>query len=242
MLVSLCEFLLTNHKDMLSSQQTKDLKILELTARIFQLLVQHESILQFDAYKRHHSEPALIVEQLLMNSHIELCSKTLKILREGLVAHEPQFSTLVNDMLVKYARKALELKGLSRQYSAAAQDQTTMLGGSGSASVSRAPSAQLHSLSDFDSSSKRFSLTIPASAQRLTSTSKSRKQSHPIDQMPAASAAAAAGVSLSPNINIIASSSPSSNISSSFKNFYKFGSSSQTAAATTANMAFNNNL
>lgn len=112
-MVSLCEFLLTNYTHMLTSQQTKELKILEQTARIFQILVQHESILPFEAYKRHHSRPELIVEQLLMNSHIDLCSRTLKILRDGLDIDEADFGARLNSLLVAYARKALELKGKS---------------------------------------------------------------------------------------------------------------------------------
>lgn len=208
--MSLCEFLLTNHKDMLTIHQTKELKILEVTARIFQVLVQQESILPFDAYKRHHSQPDLIVEQLLMNSHIDLCSRTLKILRESL--NDADFFSQINDMVVKYARKALELKGLCRQ------NNTT------------GPNSFSRSTQDFDSGNKRFSLAMPLSTQKSTA-SKFRKQSHPIDQIPINIS------TLSPNINIVASSSPSSSISSSFKNFYKFGASSNTT-----NQIFNSNL
>ena len=193
---------------MLSSQQTKELKILEETARTFQILVQHESLLPFEAYKRHHSQPELIIEQLLMNSHIELASRVLKILRDGL--NDADFSIRINEMLVKYARKALELKGLCRQ-EAVATGQKQQTGGE----------------SGFDGTSKRLSLAIPtsSSSQKFSAAAqKARKQSHPMMEQFSGNA------SLSPNINIIASSSPSSSVSSSFKNFYRFGAPSSSSA------------
>lgn len=216
---------------MLSAQQTRELKILEVTARVFQVLVQHESVLPFDAYKRHHSQPELIVEQLLMNSHIDLCSRTLKILRESLANDiDGEFFTRVNDMLVRYARKALELRvGCMAGAGVAVSSSST--------SVSRPSTAVPSEFTDSAASGKRLSLAIPSSASRsslisssaTTSTSfKSRKQSHPIDHP---------GVNyptLSPGINIIASSSPSSSISSSFKN--KFGWSSNTNTQINTNL------
>lgn len=194
---------------MLSSQQTKELKILEETARTFQILVQHESLLPFEAYKRHHSQPELIIEQLLMNSHIELASRVLKILRDGL--NDADFSIRINEMLVKYARKALELKGLCRQEAAQQTGQKQQTGGE----------------PGFDGTGKRLSLAIPtsSSSQKLSAAAqKARKQSHPMMEQFSGNA------SVSPNINIIASSSPSSSVSSSFKNFYRFGAPSSSSA------------
>ena len=106
-LISLSEYLIGNYNHLLSEQQTREFKIIQLTARIFQILVQERSI-PFDSYKRHHSSPLLIIEQLLMNSHIDLCSKTVKLCRDSI--NEPVFHSKINQILAKYARKALEFK------------------------------------------------------------------------------------------------------------------------------------
>lgn len=78
-LVSMCEFLIKNYRQLLTDSQLKELRILQTTAKIFQSLVQEEAI-EFDSYKRHHSDPLLIIEQLLMNTHTDLCSKTIKVI------------------------------------------------------------------------------------------------------------------------------------------------------------------
>ena len=108
-LVSLCDFLINNYKHLISHQQINEFKIIQLTAKIFQILVQESSVLNFDSYKRHHSSPLLIIEQLLMNSHIDLCSKTIKLCRET-TNNDDDFHLKINQLLVKYARKALEFK------------------------------------------------------------------------------------------------------------------------------------
>jgi hypothetical protein len=197
--------------------QLKELKILQLTAKIFQILVQEDSI-QFDAYKRHHSQPLLIIEQLLMNSHIDLCSRTIKLCRDNL--NEPEFLAQINEILVTYARKALEFKAYSKKLSG---DQT----------LKRVPtSTSVLSDSGYDTTAKRFSLAITSGgSQAKPVVSKGRKQSHPIEPIPIN-----INNSVSPNINIIASSSPSS-FSSSFKNFYKFGMQS----SNTTNQTFSTN-
>ena len=107
-LISLSEYLTENYKHLLTEQQTKEFKIIQLTAKIFQILVQKRAILPFDSYKRHHSQPMLIIEQLLMNSHIDLCSRTIKMCRDSM--NDPDFHAKINQLLVRYARKALEFK------------------------------------------------------------------------------------------------------------------------------------
>ena len=210
----------------------RELKILQVTAKVFQLLVQEESI-QFDAYKRHHSKPILIIEQLLMNSHIDLCSKTIKLCRDSLGAGEPEFMAEINEILVKYARKALEFKAYPQQQQQLV-DQTlkqrvvtsVTSGGGGSGLFD----------SGYDTTAKRSSLIIPSSTKPAVMMSKGRKSG--ADQIPIMNNQIT-NSSVSPNINIIASSSPSS-FSSSFKNFYKIGSGSQ-SASNTANQTFSTN-
>ncbi len=119
-LVSLCDFLLNNYKHLLSSEtKIKELKVLQCTARIFQLLVS-ERISLFDSYKRHHSSPLLIIEQLLMNSHIDLCSKTIKMCRESL--QDSNLNSKINLLLLKYAHKALEFKIYAKNKTASSNE------------------------------------------------------------------------------------------------------------------------
>jgi hypothetical protein len=108
-LISLSEYLIENYKHLLGEHQLKEFKIIQLTARIFQILVQRRAELPFDSYKRHHSSPLLIIEQLLMNSQIELAKKTIKLCRDAM-ATDAEFLTEINQLLVRYARKALEFK------------------------------------------------------------------------------------------------------------------------------------
>jgi hypothetical protein len=108
--ISLCEYLIINYKDrLLSDIQVNQLKTLQLTARIFQLLIE-EKITPFDSYKRHHSSPLLIIEQLLMNSHIEVCSRCINMCRETHFLTDSTFHQNINSLLLHYARKALEFK------------------------------------------------------------------------------------------------------------------------------------
>ena len=107
-LISLCEYLLLKYNDHLTEKQKEELKTIELTANIFEILVKDLTI-SFETYKRHHSSPLLIIEQLLMNSHIDLCTKAIQMCREA----KPCDLTLhakINKILTKYARKALEFK------------------------------------------------------------------------------------------------------------------------------------
>ncbi len=107
-LVGLCEYVLSKYETLLTKEQAADLRTVQLTADIFQLLVK-ELGSSFDIYKRHHSEPLMIIEQLLMNSHIDLCSRAVQMCREAM----PQDAVLhdrINKVLVRYARKALEFK------------------------------------------------------------------------------------------------------------------------------------
>ena len=110
-LVSLSEYLLSNYKHLLSPTQTDELKIVQLTAKIFQILV-HELSNEFESYKRHYASPLLIIEQLLMNSHIDLCSKTIKMCHDLLSgsSSDTLLHANINKTLTKYARKALEFK------------------------------------------------------------------------------------------------------------------------------------
>ena len=110
-LVSLSEYLLSNYKHLLSPIQTDELKIVQLTAKIFQVLVQELSN-EFESYKRHYASPLLIIEQLLMNSHIDLCSKTIKMCHDLLSgsSSDTLLHANINKTLTKYARKALEFK------------------------------------------------------------------------------------------------------------------------------------
>ena len=62
----------------------------------------------FDSYKRHHSSPLLIIEQLLMNLQIDLCAKTVKMCRESI--GDLELHEKINQTLVNYAKKALEFK------------------------------------------------------------------------------------------------------------------------------------
>lgn len=213
-LVSLCEFLIANYKSLLSPGQLRDLKILQLTAKIFQLLVQEDSMGSvFDAYKRHHSQPLLIVEQLLMNSHVDLASKSIKLCREAL-GSESDFLTQINQLLVRYARKALEFHAQSNQ--STSTKQTTVMGTSSSLSSSTANVLDVNNESILNS--KRRSPQVTSVVPNFNRPGVSRqKKSAPIDQVVANS------VSPNININIIASSSPSSSLSTSFKNFYKLG-------------------
>lgn len=107
-LISLSEYLFENYRRLLNEQQTKELKTIQLTAKIFQILVQ-ELDDEFDSYKRHHSSPLLIIEQLLMNSHIDLCSKAIRVCRDNLYS-DSQLAESINSLLVQYATKALEFK------------------------------------------------------------------------------------------------------------------------------------
>lgn len=107
-LISLSEYLLLKYEELLTDKQKEELKTIELTASIFKILVKDVTI-SFETYKRHHSSPLLIIEQLLMNSHIDLCTKAIQMCREA----KPTDSTLhnkINKILTKYARKALEFK------------------------------------------------------------------------------------------------------------------------------------
>lgn len=106
-LVSLSEFLIRNFIDFLNDDQLNELKIIQLTAKIFQILVQDENI-YFDSYKRHHSQPIFIIEQLLMNGKIDLCDKTIKLCRDYL--KNTKFNLDINQLLVTYAHKALEFQ------------------------------------------------------------------------------------------------------------------------------------
>lgn len=107
-LVSLCEYLLSKYDKYLTKQQTDQLRTIQLTAEIFQFLSK-ELKNSFEIYKRHHSDPLLIIEQLLMNSHIDLCSRAIQMCRDTM-AHDTNLHDKINKILVKYARKALEFK------------------------------------------------------------------------------------------------------------------------------------
>ncbi len=109
-LVSLSEYILTKYASNLSQEQTDELKTIQVTAEIFQILLTEPCIKEsFDTYKRHHSDPLLILEQLLMNSHIDLCSRAVQICRDSMT-HDPTLLDNINKTLAKYARKALEFK------------------------------------------------------------------------------------------------------------------------------------
>jgi len=107
-LIGLSEYLLSKYEALLTKEQTADLKTVKLTASIFQFLVKQLSN-SFETYKRHHSDPLLIIEQLLMNSHIELCSRAVQMCRESM-PHDMDLIDKINKILVWYARKALEFK------------------------------------------------------------------------------------------------------------------------------------
>ena len=121
-LISLSEYLLENYMLKLTKQQTKELKTLQVTAKIFQILVQ-ELKESFDSYKRHHSNPILIIEQLLMNSHIELCSRAIRICRDNSL-NDTILNSDINQILVQYAKKALEFKVFTRKQSNVSNDNT----------------------------------------------------------------------------------------------------------------------
>lgn len=204
-LLSLCDFLLTRYKSRLSDEQTKELKILQLTARIFQVLVGERDIV-FDSYKRHHSNPVLIIEQLLMNSHIELCSKTIKMCRDAAI-NDATFSAKINQTLVRYARKALEFRVYVQQKKSGDQ----------------LPPAQQHQQSTTTPKAGFISSMSGVVTASVSIGAKKRSD--------ATSASAADMTSTSPPV----SSAAASSLSSSFKNFYKFASSSTSAAAAASN-------
>ena len=104
-LISLSEFLIQKFNHRLNNQQFNELKIIQLTAKIFQIIVQEKGI-YFDSYKRHHSQPIFIIEQLLMNGKIDLCAKTIKLCRNNLKS--TKLNNDINQLLVIYAHKALE--------------------------------------------------------------------------------------------------------------------------------------
>ncbi|RNA16340.1 Zinc finger FYVE domain-containing 26 [Brachionus plicatilis] len=106
-LISLSEFLIKNYMHLLNYHQLKELKVIQLTAKMFQILVQDESV-YFDSYKRHHSQPILIIEQLLMNAKLDVCAKTIKLSRDYL--NDSKLNNDINILLVEYAHKALEFQ------------------------------------------------------------------------------------------------------------------------------------
>lgn len=106
-LISLSEFLIQNFKHFLNNEKLDELKIIQLTAKIFQIIVQ-EKCIYFDSYKRHHSQPIFIIEQLLMNGKIDLCAKTIKLCRNYLKS--TKLNDEINQLLVLYAHKALEFQ------------------------------------------------------------------------------------------------------------------------------------
>ncbi len=115
-LISLSEYLLDNYRHkLLTEQQTKELKTLQLTAKIFQILVQELRDASFDSFKRHHSNPLLIIEQLLMNSHIDLCSRAIRLCRDTNSVNDILLNKNINLILVKYAKKALEFTQNSKK-------------------------------------------------------------------------------------------------------------------------------
>jgi len=122
-LIALSEYLLDNYNKFLSNQQTKELKTLQLTAKIFQVLVQ-ELKESFDSYKRHHSNPLLIIEQLLMNSHTDLCSRAIRFCRDSTLNDQTN-NLKINQILVEYAKKALEFKVYSKKESTEAPVEIT---------------------------------------------------------------------------------------------------------------------
>jgi hypothetical protein len=204
-LVSLCEFLVTKYKKLLSVEQLRDLKVLQCTAKIFQVLVQQGIV--FDSYKRHHSEPLFIVEQLLMNSHTDLCTQTVKICRDHL--SDPVLNIKINELLVRYARKALEF----RIYSSQSQpsnilNQPSETGSEVGGGKSRSPVQLTSQLSQRlnrkrPSVSSSIDMNIPSSSQH--------------------------GSSVSHTVASSLSSSPGHN--SGFKQFYKFGGASSVTNA-----------
>jgi hypothetical protein len=202
-LVSLCEFLINKYKRLLSEEQLRELRVLQCTAKIFQILVQE--CVEFDSFKRHHSEPLLIIEQLLMNSHVDLCTKTVKVCREQL--NDPALNLKINQLLVRYARKALEFRIYSTQSSQQQHlpnlAENSLESGTGTVSTtqggkSRSPlqlNAQLSSRFNRKRNSVSSSIDLPSHANSNSS----------------------GGVTIASSL----SSSPGH--TSSFKQFYKLG-------------------
>jgi hypothetical protein len=125
-LISLSEYLLDNYRHkLLTEQQTKELKTLQLTAKIFQILVQELRDASFDSFKRHHSNPLLIIEQLLMNSHIDLCSRAIRLCRDSNSVNDILLNKNINLILVQYAKKALEFTQNSKQNNEQTNSTTT---------------------------------------------------------------------------------------------------------------------
>jgi hypothetical protein len=112
-IVLLCQYLLNNFtQPTLDHDTVKSLKILELTSKVYNMLLQ-ERIKHFDAYKRHYESPLAIIEQLLMNSKIDLCSKVIRLCREFMLppmSATTTFANAINSLLVTYAKKALEFR------------------------------------------------------------------------------------------------------------------------------------
>jgi zinc finger FYVE domain-containing protein 26 len=175
-IVLLCEYLLKNFTDKLSDVQVKDVKILELTSKLFILLLQ-EHIKQFDTYKRHYEQPLVIIEQLLMNSKIDTCSKVIRLCRELLPQISVNYISEMNYLLVKYAKKALEF----RNYSTAPTQSNNILTSFSSNQVDedptnkrKSPSFKDHMLKKTNPMAARMSIDITSTSPSLSSSLKTR--------------------------------------------------------------------
>ena len=117
-IVALTEYIFQNYVQLLDEEQLNELKLLELTAKIFNLILiqntnntQANDIIMIEQYTKHYSNPLYIIEQLLMNCKIDVCSKAINLCRKLL----PQIKTIqindeINKLLVSYADKALKFR------------------------------------------------------------------------------------------------------------------------------------
>ena len=115
-IIALCEYVFQNYLKLLNEEQINELKLLELTAKIFNLFLieninnsQASDRINIEHYAKHYSNPLFIIEQLLMNCKIDTCSKAINLCRE-LPSQIKTMSVEINKLLVKYAQKALEFR------------------------------------------------------------------------------------------------------------------------------------
>ena len=117
-MIALTEYIFQNYCQFLNEEQLNELRLLELTAKILNLFLventnstQTNDIINIEHYIKHYSNPIYIIEQLLMNSKIDICSKAINLCRALL----PQIKQIhindeINKILVTYADKALKFR------------------------------------------------------------------------------------------------------------------------------------
>lgn len=110
LIVVLSEHLLINFNKNLNATQKSELLTIQLSHKIF-LLALNDSNFNLDAYIKLHNQPLVVIEQLLMNSKIDLCIGAVKLVRESSL----DLRNDLNKILVSYAQKALVFKEPEKQ-------------------------------------------------------------------------------------------------------------------------------